>query len=134
MNRSKDSNGSRPTGKMQCSNAGHEYPVLMRAGGQYELIKDKHGLALAAMEEAPIREYEMELHPGDRLFVYTDGVPEAINEKFEAYGTERLVSRLNRLKNADEKWTLEDVLQDIRNFAGKAEQFDDITMLGLTFR
>ncbi len=122
------------TGKMQCSNAGHEYPVLMRAGGQYELIKDKHGLALAAMEEAPIREYEMELHPGDRLFVYTDGVPEAINEKFEAYGTERLVNRLNRLKNADEKWTLEDVLQDIRNFAGKAEQFDDITMLGLTFR
>ena len=121
------------TGKMQCANAGHEYPVLMRSGGDYELLKDKHGLVLAAMEDVPMRGYEITLNPGDRLFVYTDGVPEAINEKDEAYGTDRLVSRLNRLKTASQERTLEDVLQDIRNFAGNAEQFDDITMLGLTY-
>ena len=121
------------TGQMQCANAGHEYPVLMRANGEYELVKDKHGLVLAAMENIRLREYSMDMEPGDRLFVYTDGVPEAINVKEDAYGTDRLVDKLNRIKNAPQEQVLEDVLQDIRNFAGEAEQFDDITMLGLTY-
>lgn len=121
------------TGKIQCANAGHEYPVLMRAGGDYELLKDKHGLALAAMDAISMKEYEIDLDPGDRLFVYTDGVPEAINEKVEAYGTERLCEKLNTLKNVPQQQTLESVLRDIRNFAGVAEQFDDITMLGITY-
>ncbi len=121
------------TGKIQCANAGHEYPVLMRAGGEYELLMDKHGLALAAMDGVPMKEYEIDLDPGDRLFVYTDGVPEAINEKVEAYGTERLCEKLNTLKNVSQQQTLESVLRDIRNFAGAAEQFDDITMLGITY-
>ena len=121
------------TGQMQCANAGHEYPVLMRANGDYELVKDKHGLVLAAMENIRLREYSMDMEPGDRLFVYTDGVPEAINVKEDAYGTDRLVDKLNRIKNAPQEQVLEDVLQDIRNFAGEAEQFDDITMLGLTY-
>jgi serine phosphatase RsbU (regulator of sigma subunit) len=121
------------TGKIQCANAGHEYPVLMRAGGDYELLMDKHGLALAAMDDIPMKEYEIDLDPGDRLFVYTDGVPEAINEKEEAYGTERLCDKLNTLKNVPQQQALESVLRDIRNFAGAAEQFDDITMLGITF-
>ena len=121
------------TGQMECANAGHEYPVLMHAGGDYELVKDKHGLVLAAMENIRLREYELLLGPGDRLFVYTDGVPEAINTREEAYGTDRLVAKLNRLKTASQEQVLGDVLQDIRNFAGEAEQFDDITMLGLTY-
>ena len=121
------------TGKIQCANAGHEYPVLMRAGGDYELLKDKHGLALAAMDGISMKEYEIDLDPGDRLFVYTDGVPEAINEKVEAYGTERLCEKLNALKNVSQQQTLESVLRDIRNFTGAAEQFDDITMLGITY-
>ena len=122
------------TGEMKCANAGHEYPVLMRAGGSYELVRDKHGLVLAAMDNIPMREYEMKLGPGDRLFVYTDGVPEAINSAEEAYGTDRLVSRLNALRDKPEQETLESVLQDIRNFAGEKEQFDDITMIGFTYR
>ncbi len=121
------------TGKIQCANAGHEYPVLMRTGGDYELLMDKHGLALAAMDGVPMKEYEIDLDPGDRLFVYTDGVPEAINEKVEAYGTERLCDKLNTLKNVPQQQALESVLRDIRNFAGAAEQFDDITMLGITY-
>ena len=122
------------TGVMQCANAGHEYPVLMRAGGQYELLKDKHGLVLAAMDGIKIPGYEIQMNPGDRIFVYTDGVPEAINEKEEAYGTDRLTSRLNRVRYNTQEYILKDILQDIRNFAGSAEQFDDITMLGLTFQ
>ena len=122
------------TGLMRCCNAGHEYPVLMRAGGEYELLKDKHSLALAAMEQTKMNEYELQFRPGDRLCVYTDGVAEAVNEKLEQYGTDRLAERLNQLKDSDQQTILEGVLNDIRRFAGTADQFDDITLLGLTYR
>jgi serine phosphatase RsbU (regulator of sigma subunit) len=121
------------TGVMQCSNAGHEYPVIYRAGGEYELLKDKHTLVLAAMEDAPVASYELNFHEGDRLFVYTDGAPEAINRKYEPYGTERIVAKLNTLKDASEEQTLRAVHHDIENFVNGAEQFDDITMMGFTF-
>jgi sigma-B regulation protein RsbU (phosphoserine phosphatase) len=56
------------------------------------------------------------------------------NEKKEQYRTGRVLEQLNRLKDSDQKTLLEGMLQDIRNFAGDAEQFDDITMLGLTYK
>ena len=121
------------TGIMQCSNAGHEYPVLYREGAGYELLRDRHGLVLAAMENAPEKEYTIEFHPGDKLFVYTDGVPEAINSKEEAYGTDRLMAKLNTLGRVSQKETLHEVHRDISLFAGDAEQFDDITMMGFTW-
>ncbi len=121
------------TGKMQCANAGHEYPLLMRAGGDYEYIKDKHGLALAAMEEMRYKEYELQLNPGDRLFVYTDGIPEAIDENVKQYGSKRLAQVLNTVKDDTIAATLPAVRRDIAAFAGGAEQFDDITMLGFAF-
>ena len=122
------------TGAMTCANAGHEYPVLMRAGGDYELFKDKHGLALAAMENVRFKEYELQLEPGDKLFVYTDGIPEAIDEHVEQYGVNRLVDVLNRLKDAPMADLLPAVRQDISDFVGSADQFDDITMLGFHYR
>lgn len=121
------------TGVMRCANAGHEYPVLCPAGGSYDLVKDRHGLVLAAMEGVKQREYTIELHPGDRLFVYTDGVPEAIDPDEAAYGTDRLVEKLNTLRGCSQEETLQQELADIRAFAGEAEQFDDITMIGFTF-
>ena len=122
------------TGLMRCCNAGHEYPAVMRAGGQYELLKDVHGMMLGTFEDNSLTEYEIKLNPGDRLFVYTDGVPEAMNENKQQYRTDRIVEQLNRLKESDQKTILSGVLQDIRTFAGTTEQFDDITMLGLTYK
>ena len=122
------------TGRMKCANAGHEYPMLMRAGGDFELFKDRHGLALAAMEGMRYREYEIELHPGDRLFVYTDGIPEAIDEREAQFGVERLTAALNAVKGEDLKDALPAIRRDIADFAGAAEQFDDITMLGFAYR
>ena len=121
------------TGHMRCANAGHEYPVLMRAGGDYEYLRDKHGLALAAMEDMRFREYELQLDPGDKLFVYTDGVPEAIDEQVEQYGAQRLTQVLNTVKGRNMKDTLPAVREDIAAFVGAADQFDDITMLGFTY-
>ena len=121
------------TGKMTCANAGHEYPVLMRKGEDYALYKDSHGLVLAAMEGMKCQDYEIFMNPGDKLFVYTDGIPEAINTEDEQYGTARLINILNSRKEASAQETLPAVLEDIYRFAGEAEQFDDITMLGFTY-
>jgi serine phosphatase RsbU (regulator of sigma subunit) len=121
------------TGLMRCANAGHEYPAIRRADGDYELLKDKHGMILAEFENIKMKEYEVQLEAGDQVFVYTDGVPEAVNEKLEQYGTDRMIEKLNKLKILYPQQILESMLRDIRNFAGAAEQFDDITMLGFTY-
>ncbi|MCR5671186.1 MAG: SpoIIE family protein phosphatase [Butyrivibrio sp.] len=122
------------TGVMSCANAGHEYPVIKRAGGDYEIFRDKHSLALAAMEGLKAKEYEITLNPGDKLFVYTDGIPEAINEDTVQYGTGRLVDALNKVKDEAFKDTLQAVSDDVYAFKGKADQFDDITMLGFELK
>ena len=109
-------------------------PALMRAGGDYELLKDKHGLVLGGMEGIRMKEYEIQLQPGDRLFVYTDGVPEAFSVEKEQYGTKRITEQLNILKDGSQEQILNGMLDDIHRFVGDGEQFDDITMLGITYR
>ena len=122
------------TGKVQCANAGHEYPAIKRADGKWELFKDKHCLALAAMEGMPFKEYEFQIEPGDKLFVYTDGVPEAINSNEEQFGTDRMLEALNDAQNTGMQHILSFVRKRISNFVGGADQFDDITMLGFDFK
>lgn len=117
------------TGKMRCANAGHEYPAVMRRGGSFELYKDKHGFVLAGMPDARYREYGLELDVGDRLFVYTDGVPEATDAANTLYGTDRMLSALNRTEGMTCAQVLETVHRDVNQFVGDADQFDDITML-----
>ena len=106
----------------------------MPANGDYEYVKDPHSLALAAMNGMRYKDYELQMHPGDRLFVYTDGIPEAIDEKIEQYGTQRLADVLNTLKDASIADTLPAVRKNISDFVGDADQFDDITMLGFIYR
>ena len=118
------------TGEVCRANAGHEYPVLKRADGSYEIVMDRHGLPLAAMEEMWYTEYSLTLRPGDKLFLYTDGVPEAINENEEQYGTDRMLAALNTVMDEPMENTLFAVRNDMSSFVGKADQFDDITMLG----
>ena len=121
------------TGHMVCSNAGHEYPALKRGNGDYELYKQKHNFALAVMRDAKFREYELDLTPGDSLFVYTDGIPEAINSSQKEYGTGRLLDVLNRNKDLPQKSILKQTRLDIKHFVGDEEQFDDVTMLGFKY-
>jgi len=118
---------------MKCANAGHEYPALMRAGNEYELLKDKHGLALAAMGKMKYKEYELQMAPGDRLFVYTDGVPEAIDYQTQQYGTDRMLGALNRSKNGNLQNALDTVRKDLAAFVGDADPFDDVTMLNFVY-
>ena len=82
------------TGRMTAANAGHEYPAIRRKGGFFELYKDKHGFVIGGMEGISYKEYVLELDPGDKLFVYTDGVPEATAEGGEMFGMERIFFNL----------------------------------------
>jgi sigma-B regulation protein RsbU (phosphoserine phosphatase) len=121
------------TGRGVAANAGHEHPVLCRAGGNYELVVYRHSPAVAVMEGMRFREHAFELHPGDRLFVYTDGVPEATNAGNELFGTQRMLDALNADPGASPQALLAGVRQSIDAFVGEAPQFDDITMLGFTY-
>ena len=121
------------TGVMRCVNAGHEYPVIKRANGDFELYKDTHRPALGAMEDMTYSEYEIEIGPGDVIYVYTDGIPEAVNEKVEQYGTDRLLDAMNRHKGESMKDLLSSISEDLNEFVGEADQFDDVTMLGFKY-
>ncbi len=121
------------TGELTYANGGHEYPAVMRAGGDFELVIEEHDLVLAAMEGVPFKEHSIKLNPGDRLFVYTDGVPEATSTENELYGTDRMLDILNANKTNSLENMLKSVRADIDKFAVGAPQFDDITMLGFDY-
>ena len=122
------------TGKLIASNAGHEYPVLKRAGERYELLKDKHGFVIGGMEGLTYREYELQLQPGDKLFLYTDGVPEATDSSEQLFGTGRMLDALNRDPDAGPEETLQNVRDAVEAFVKDAEQFDDLTMLCMEYK
>ena len=122
------------TGKLTAANAGHEYPVLRKADGRFELFRDKHGFVIGGMEGVRYKEYEIMLEPGSKLFLYTDGVPEATNAGEELFGTARMIEALNEDVGAAPENILKHVRGAVDRFVKNAEQFDDLTMLCLEYR
>ena len=123
-----------PTGKMQFANAGHNPPLLKRANGSFEYLKTRAGFVLAGMEGVRYRVGELTLCPGDRLFLYTDGVPEATNTENKLYGENRLLDFMNQNAGVDAVALLPALKSNIDEFVGEAPQFDDITMLMFDFK
>ena len=121
------------TGKIKAANAGHEYPAICRKGGEFELFKDKHDFVLAGMEDYEYSQYDMQLQPGDRLFLYTDGVPEATNADHELFGTDRMLEWLNKEKEVTPEQLAKKVREGVDLFVKDAPQFDDLTMLTITY-
>lgn len=123
------------TGVVKTANAGHEHPVIYSShDGTFELRKEKHDFVMGGMEDMTYREKEIILYPGDKLFVYTDGVPEAENVRQEFFGTDRMVEALNRSSSGTPKEILTSVREAIDTFVGTAEQFDDLTMLCVEYK
>jgi sigma-B regulation protein RsbU (phosphoserine phosphatase) len=122
------------TGKLQFANAGHNPPLIKRANGGFEYLKTRPGFVLAGMEGIRYRTGELTLSYGDRLFLYTDGVPEATNGENQLYGEDRLLAFMNQ--NATEEATkfLPALKASIDEFVGDAPQFDDITMLMFDYK
>ena len=121
------------TGKLIAANAGHEYPVLKQPDGRFELFKDKHGFVIGGMDGMKYREYELQLTPGAKLFLYTDGVPEATDKSGTLFGAARMIDALNREPDADTKRILQNVRAAVDEFTEDAEQFDDLTMLCMEY-
>ena len=122
------------TGKLTCSNAGHEYPVFKQPGEDFKLYKDRHGFVIGGLEEAKYKEYVIQLQPGAKVFVYTDGVPEATNAEQELFGTERMMAALNADPDAAPMDVLKNVCRAVDGFVKNAKQFDDLTMLCLEYK
>lgn len=121
------------TGKGIAANAGHEHPAIRRANGKWELDIYRHSPAVAVMEDMIFADREFEMHPGDSLFVYTDGVTEATDSSNELFGTDRMLEALNRDPGATCEKLIANVKEGIDGFVKDAPQFDDITMLAFTY-
>ena len=122
------------TGRVTAANAGHEYPAMLQSGGQFELVHDKHGFVIGGMEGMRYKEYELTLTPGSKLFLYTDGVPEATNAENELFGTDRMLEALNEDPTAPPEQILCHVRDAVDAFVKDAEQFDDLTMLCVEYQ
>lgn len=119
------------SGKLTYVNAGHNPPLLKRAGKPFEYLRERAGFILAGMEETKYRQSELFLEPGDILYLYTDGVTEATNKNNELYGENRTREILDNVAERPFHEMLVRVKADIDKFVGEAPQFDDITMLAL---
>ena len=122
------------TGKLQYANAGHNPPLIKKANGDFEYLKSRAGFVLAGMEGVRYRVGELILRPGDRVFLYTDGVSEATNSENQLYGEERLLNFMNRNSTVDATALLPGLKANIDAFVGDAPQFDDITMLMFDYK
>lgn len=121
------------TGKLTFANAGHNYPLIKHADGSFEYLKSRPGLVLAGMEGIRYRKNELQLNPGDVIYLYTDGVTEATDFQNQLYGEERLLELMNQNLDSDTQKICEEVKRDVDIFVGEAPQFDDITMLCLKY-
>ena len=121
------------TGHVTAANAGHEYPMIRKPGGCFEIMKDRHGFVLGALRRKRYTEYEFDIEPGGTLFVYTDGAAEATDRDNRLFGTERMLGALNLEPAASPEVLLTNMKSAIDEFVGEAPQFDDLTMLCIKY-
>ena len=119
---------------LQYTNAGHNYPLLMRKNSPSDFLADTHGLFLAGLDDTEYEKSEIRLSSGDRLLLYTDGVTEAHGQNKAIYGDDRLKKVLNETASENGEIVLSRILEDVNRFAEGVDQFDDITMTILTIK
>jgi sigma-B regulation protein RsbU (phosphoserine phosphatase) len=121
------------TGELQYSNGGHNPPYLIRARGDLEPLETTQGMALGIDEDFSYQSKTIVLQKGESIFLYTDGVTEAMNAKEELFTEQRMEKELAVLKESPVKGVINGMLEKIEAFSEGVEQHDDITMLILRF-
>ena len=121
-------------GRITAVNAGHELPALMPAGGRFDLIRERPGLMVGARKKMRWRELEIDLTPGAKIFLYTDGVPDAHSPAGKMFGEERMIWALNEGCEKSPEELLRHMRKTVDAFVQDGAQFDDLTMLCLEYK
>ncbi len=122
------------TGKLTFVNAGHEDPAVCHKGGEFELYKTRHNIAVGIQPGMVYKDFELQLGKGDKIFIYTDGVPEATDPYDKLFSTDRMTQALNECRDGSPQELLENINKRVKEFVGDRTQFDDLTMLGLELK
>ena len=111
-----------------------EFLLFGMTGGRFDLYRTKHGFICGGLTGVSYRDHELKLEKGDKLFLYTDGVPEASDAEHRMFSLERMLDTLNEYKDGSLREILDGVHRNVDRFVGTAPQFDDLTMLCLEYR
>ncbi len=122
------------TGEMMASNAGHEKPVFIRSDGKCTLVAEEHGAAMGVVEDLKQKDLLYTMSPGDRVLIYTDGLPEATNAEGKRLGESKMIEIIQKYCDDDNYSLLTDIRRDVDDFVKDAPQFDDITMMVVTYK
>ena len=117
------------TGEIVACNAGHDDPAIYRKNGKFELLKSKHGIVVGAIEGYKFKDYKFKLNKGDKLYIYTDGIPEATNSHNQMFTLDGMINSLNNHNDGTPKEICEGIIEDANAFVDGSEQFDDMTMI-----
>lgn len=121
------------TGKLEYSNAGHNPPLIKREEGKFEYLEVNNGFVLGAMTDFEYKREVIDFNPGDIIYIYTDGITEAMNNNREQYSTDRLLNTFNNIEELEVE-NIENIIKfDVNKFVGDAPQYDDYTMLVLKY-
>lgn len=122
------------TGRLRYSNAGHDRPFLLSPGESPRPLDSHPGLPLGVFPSFVYRFQELQLAPGDGIFLYTDGITDATNGAGEFFGSERVREQLERNAGESPNGLIESVVTTLERFVGSAPQYDDLTMLCVRYR
>ena len=118
-------------GELVYANGGHNPPLIVHADGSSTLVSGDSGIALGMIADYPFERHVMRLAPGETAILYTDGVTEAENDRRDQFGMDRLRDVMAAAPPTDARGATDTVFRAVREFAGDAPQFDDITCLTL---
>ncbi|HOW35084.1 MAG TPA: SpoIIE family protein phosphatase [Candidatus Omnitrophota bacterium] len=122
------------TGELQYCNAGHNPPLVIGKDGEVDFIKVPGGFVVGVMENAKCENINNKLNPGDTIFLYTDGVTEAMNLERKMFSESGLKACIMQQKDKDIKEMIGKVREEVFAFANGAPQSDDITMLAVRYK
>ena len=114
---------------MKCTNAGHNAVCFAKKDGNFEFLRQRHGVFLAGFDFTQYKEAEIQFESGDCLFLYTDGLTEAHNASAELYGETRLLEKLNSAETRGGEGFLRQIADDVNVFSEGTDPFDDLTMM-----
>jgi sigma-B regulation protein RsbU (phosphoserine phosphatase) len=121
------------SGEFIYTNAGHNRPYIKRANGKIERVEQLHGPIAGVVDSISYKQEKLSLQKGDLLFMFTDGVSEAMDTDSNLYGDRRIVAYLAGMEGNDTRVIVDGIGASVKRFAGKARQSDDITMLAMRF-